>query len=46
MQQPTCKMVWSFSFYSLQQGLNFKKNHGGKLLKKCEKKSVEKREKV
>ena len=33
MQQLTCKMVWSFSFYYLQKGLNFKKNPGGKILK-------------
>ena len=38
MQQPlTCRMVWSSSFYSLlkKAALNFKKNPGGKILKKC-----------
>ena len=39
MQQLTCKMVWSFSFYSLfKKDLNFKRNPGGEILKKCEKK--------
>ena len=38
MPQPTCKMVWSFSFYSLlKEGLNFKRSPGGKILKKCDK---------
>ena len=38
MQQLTCKMVWSFSFYSLvNKGLNFKKHFGATILKKCEK---------
>ena len=27
----------SFSFYSLEKGLNFKKSPGGNVLKKCEK---------
>ena len=47
MQQLTCKMIWSFSFYSLiKRPKIFKKSPGGKLLKKCEKvwkKTVEKR---
>ena len=45
MQQLTCKMVWSFAFYSpLKKGLNFKKSPGGKILKKCKnvQKSVKK----
>ena len=33
MQQLTCKMVWSFSFYYLLEGLNFKKSPGGIILK-------------
>ena len=37
MQQLTCKMVWSFSFYSLAKGLDLKKSPGGKILKKLEK---------
>ena len=35
MQQLTCKMVWSLSFYSLKKGLNFERSPGGKVLKKC-----------
>ena len=50
MQQLTCKMVWSVSFYSLKkkENLNFKKRPGGNFLKKCEKvwKSAKKCEKV
>ena len=41
MQQLTCKMVWSFSFYSLKKGLNFERSPGGQIWKsveKCEKK--------
>ena len=49
MQQLTCKMVWSFSFYSLlfsflifelkqqQIPLILRKNRGGKILKNSEK---------
>ena len=37
MQQLMCKMVWSFSFYSLKKSPNFKRSPGGKILKKCEK---------
>ena len=48
MQQLPCKMVWSFSFYSLIKILHFKESPGGKILKKCEKvwQIVEKCEKV
>ena len=48
MQQLKCKMVWSFSFYSLKESLNFKRSPGGKILKRGEKvwKSVKKCEKV
>ena len=34
MQQLTCNMVWSFSFYSLEKRLDFKRKSWGK---KCEK---------
>ena len=34
MQQLTCKMVWSFSFYA-QKRLNFKKSPGGIILIMC-----------
>ena len=40
MQQLTCKMAWSFSFYPLRKSLNFKINPGGKFgesVEKCEK---------
>ena len=34
MQQLTCKMIWSFSFYVLLKGLiKFKRSPGGKILK-------------
>ena len=48
MQQLTCRMVWSFSFYSQKKGLNLKRKSWGtnaeKVLKKCGKvqKSVKK----
>ena len=35
VQQLTCKMVWSFLFCLFRKGLNFKRNPGGKSVKKC-----------
>ena len=50
MQQPTCKMVWFFSFFSLKKALILRKSSGknSESVEKCGKmwRSVEKCEKV